>query len=198
MNEALFYGESYLSAILNSFPSPVLISDRNLVILDANPAARALFHYRDDIIEAPLCGELMDCVHARARGGCGGAKRCKTCVIRQTAENLAQGQQVFRRLSRMDLRRDGAEVAGWFYISCALLEYKGRDLVIITLEDVTELMELRNILPICSCCRKIRNQDDYWQAVEEYLRKNTQIRFSHSICPDCLKTHYPEIKPNDN
>lgn len=48
-----------------------------------------------------------------------------------------------------------------------------------------EVRALQQILPICSYCRKIRDDDNYWQSVEAYVSQHTQAKFSHSICPDC-------------
>jgi PAS domain S-box-containing protein len=51
---------------------------------------------------------------------------------------------------------------------------------------LSEVKTLREILPICSYCRKIRDDENYWHTVEAYVGKHTSSRFSHSICPDCL------------
>ncbi len=48
---------------------------------------------------------------------------------------------------------------------------------------------LSGLLPICQFCKKIRNDRDYWQQVEEYLARYSDIKFSHSICPDCFQVH---------
>ena len=48
---------------------------------------------------------------------------------------------------------------------------------------------LSGLLPICQFCKKIRNDRDYWQQVEEYLARHSDIKFSHSICPDCFQVH---------
>lgn len=54
---------------------------------------------------------------------------------------------------------------------------------------------LHGLLPICSCCKKIRDDHGYWQHVETYLQEHTDADFSHGICPDCAHTHYPEYFP---
>ena len=46
---------------------------------------------------------------------------------------------------------------------------------------------LQELLPICAWCHKVRNDQNYWQAVEEYLSEYAAVRFSHGICPDCLE-----------
>jgi PAS domain S-box-containing protein len=54
---------------------------------------------------------------------------------------------------------------------------------------LTEIRDLQEILPICSYCRKIRSDDNYWLTVEAYLSRHTSTQFSHGICPDCMRLH---------
>lgn len=54
------------------------------------------------------------------------------------------------------------------------------------LEDVKKL---RGLLPICSYCNKIRNDEDYWEQVESYITRHANVEFSHSICPECYSKH---------
>ncbi|MDB4869232.1 MAG: domain S-box protein [Gemmatimonadales bacterium] len=54
---------------------------------------------------------------------------------------------------------------------------------------LAEVKTLREILPICSYCRKIRDDENYWHTVENYISDHTGTRFSHSICPSCMATH---------
>ena len=49
--------------------------------------------------------------------------------------------------------------------------------------------ELSGLLPICSYCKRIRSDDNYWETVEAYISEHTNTRFSHGICPDCLQIH---------
>lgn len=50
---------------------------------------------------------------------------------------------------------------------------------------LAEVKTLQAILPLCSYCRKIRDDGDYWHTVESYVAQHTNSRFSHGICPDC-------------
>jgi hypothetical protein len=54
---------------------------------------------------------------------------------------------------------------------------------------LAEVKTLREILPICSYCRKIRDDENYWHTVEHYISLHTASRFSHSICPSCMAAH---------
>jgi CheY-like chemotaxis protein len=68
---------------------------------------------------------------------------------------------------------------------------------------ITELKEvldniktLRGLLPICAGCKNIRDDDGYWIQVESYLTSHSDLNFTHSICPDCVKKLYPEFTRN--
>lgn len=54
---------------------------------------------------------------------------------------------------------------------------------------------LRGLLPICSCCKKIRDGRGDWQHVEAYLARHTEADFSHGLCPECAEEHYPKYFP---
>jgi hypothetical protein len=55
-----------------------------------------------------------------------------------------------------------------------------------------EIKTLSGILPICSHCKKIRDDHGYWEQVESYVSKHTEAEFSHGICPGCLEVFYSE------
>jgi len=58
---------------------------------------------------------------------------------------------------------------------------------------LSEIKTLRGILPLCSFCKKIRDDTGYWEMVDVYIHKHSQADISHSICPDCAKEHYPDL-----
>ncbi len=55
-----------------------------------------------------------------------------------------------------------------------------------------EIDLLRGFIPICSQCKKIRDDDGYWEQVEAYMARHWDAKFTHGICPDCAKQLYPE------
>jgi hypothetical protein len=57
---------------------------------------------------------------------------------------------------------------------------------------LAEVKTIREILPICSYCRKIRDDEHSWHTVESYISRHTKSQFSHSICPSCMAT---EVEP---
>jgi phosphoserine phosphatase RsbU/P len=52
-----------------------------------------------------------------------------------------------------------------------------------------ELQQLEVLLPICSYCKRIRNEQDEWESVETYIEHHFEAQFTHSICPDCYARH---------
>ena len=101
-------------------------------------------------------------------------------------------------------RKDGSE--RWIHHVCRQIQdRKGRFLgVRSSNRDITELKKLekevrvlKGFLPICASCKKIRDDQGYWQQIEEYIRKHSEAEFSHSICPECAKKSFPEFKHPD-
>jgi hypothetical protein len=62
---------------------------------------------------------------------------------------------------------------------------------------VDEIRTLRGFIPICSSCKKIRDDAGCWQQLEKYIQEHSDATFSHGICPECLKSVYPEIDEED-
>ncbi len=60
-----------------------------------------------------------------------------------------------------------------------------------------EIQRLKGILPICSSCKKISNDTGAWEQLEVYISEHSEADFSHGMCPDCAKRHYPEYYEED-
>jgi hypothetical protein len=55
----------------------------------------------------------------------------------------------------------------------------------------------QHCLPICSSCKKIRDDTDYWNQLDAYIHNHTDAQLSHGICPDCAEKLYPDLKIYD-
>jgi len=69
------------------------------------------------------------------------------------------------------------------------LETTNRDLSL----ALSQVKQLNALLPICGYCKKVRDDQDYWQSVEGYISQHTDARFSHGVCPECFELH---VKPD--
>lgn len=101
----------------------------------------------------------------------------------------------------VELSNNGANYRGKKLIFCICRDIserkraeKEREDLIKRLEaSLSEIKTLRGILPICSFCKKIRDDKGYWEKVDVYIRKHSEADISHSICDECLKEHFPEV-----
>jgi DNA-binding response OmpR family regulator len=71
-------------------------------------------------------------------------------------------------------------------------EEEKEKLIVELKESLTKIKTLSGLLPICSWCKKIRDDAGYWQQLEAYIGQHSGAEVSHSICPDCLKAKYPD------
>ena len=60
-------------------------------------------------------------------------------------------------------------------------------------EALSRVKLLSGMLPICAHCKKVRDDKGYWNQIEVFVREHSEAEFSHGICPECLKSLYPDI-----
>ena len=58
---------------------------------------------------------------------------------------------------------------------------------------LSEVKRLQGLLPICSYCKKVRNEENYWQQVESYLSSHSEVKLTHGICPSCVEKLEKEL-----
>jgi hypothetical protein len=58
--------------------------------------------------------------------------------------------------------------------------------------DKKDRKTLDKLIPVCSCCRKIRNDKDVWMDIDEDIKEQNESNYTYGICPDCAKELYPE------
>ncbi len=60
-------------------------------------------------------------------------------------------------------------------------------------EALGKVKQMERILPICSFCKKIRDEDGQWRVLESYISEHSKAQFSHGFCPECGRKHYPDF-----
>jgi hypothetical protein len=73
-----------------------------------------------------------------------------------------------------------------------LMVWRRADLQRMVSETFQELHTLRGIIPICAHCKKVRTDANEWQQIEKYVGEHSVAEFSHGICPECIRSFYPE------
>ncbi len=72
-------------------------------------------------------------------------------------------------------------------------EKKNRKLIAELKEALAKVKKLSGLLPICASCKKIRDDQGYWNQIENYIREHSEAEFSHSLCPECVENMYPGL-----
>lgn len=62
-------------------------------------------------------------------------------------------------------------------------------------KTMAEVAKLRELIPMCANCRKLRDDEGYWKDIERYLEDHAKVQFTHGLCPDCIKELYPGVVP---
>ena len=78
------------------------------------------------------------------------------------------------------------------------VEEQREELIEALQKALSEVKTLRGFLPICSYCKKIRDDKGYWSQIESYIHKHSDAEFSHGICPECAKKYYPDMDLYDD
>lgn len=193
MAEVFLEENGFLRSVFDAVPAMMLVVDEDVSICFWNAAASKLVGSNKDLIYKKRGGEVLGCVHATDDpGGCGRGAHCKDCVIRNAVNEAVRGGTVYRQKTRMELHNNGAFVEVHMLVTAASFNFDERSFVLLTLEDISELMQLQSMLPICAGCKKIRDDEQYWQSVDMYFNKHLDVEFTHSLCPECIKKLYPD------
>jgi PAS domain S-box-containing protein len=186
--------DSYYRDILNAIPLMIFVVEADVRIRDLNNAAATVFGQNKGTILKRRGGEVLHCLHSHdVPEGCGRAPFCRDCVIRNSVTASLQGQTITRRRTKVELFLGGQKKAIELLITASPMPYDGEPLALLIIEDINEISRLRNILPICSKCKKIRDDQDYWQSIESYFNEYIGVDFSHGICPTCMEKLYPDF-----
>ena len=186
--------EGILTAVLDAIPSPILVVDDDVQIIGYNLAASQLLAQNPELVLRRRAGEILHCLHSTEKPeGCGHAAPCSDCPVRNSVNESVHGQRVVRKKARMQLVREGQPIELYLLVTTAPFSHEDKPLVLLILEDISELMKLKSILPICANCKSIRNDKEYWQSIENYFKEHLDLDFTHGICPKCAKDLYPGL-----
>jgi len=112
--------------------------------------------------------------------------------------NRKDGTKVFYETSVTLRRNSKGNRIGFRAVSRDITERKKmeieREKLIGKLQKtLSEVKQLSGLLPICASCKKIRNDEGYWEQLEVYIKARSKTEFSHGICPECKNKFYPEL-----
>ena len=188
----------YRSLFENNYSVMLLIDPGTGAIIDANPSACLFYGYtKDELMKLKITDIntrskkeiFMEMDRAKSE------KRNYFNFKHRLSNGLIKDVEVF----------SGPIVIGKKFLLCSVIHdiskrkstEKEREQLIDELQDaLAEVKKLRGFLPICSSCKKIRDDKGYWTQIESYIRDHSEAEFTHSICPECTKELYHGLNVN--
>lgn len=179
---------------LDAIPSYVFLMDRDMVIHDYNAASAALFNSERETVLSERGGDALHCVHsAEHPAGCGHSSQCQSCLVRRAVMAAYDTSAPVRQEARMELRAGTGTKALHCVLTASPITLGSRKLVLLVIDDISEIVILRRLLPICMYCKKVRDARQCWSDVETYLHENLDVLLSHGICPSCFESKKAEF-----
>jgi PAS domain S-box-containing protein len=194
--------ETKYHSLFESTPDAVMITDQN-TFLDCNPATLRMFGFsstEEFVRQHP--GEVSPPRQPDGRDSI-------EASLGYIEKAIAEGSVFFEWVHK---KKDGTVFPAEVMLSRLIVE--GRPVTQALVRDVSPRREieaereqlisdlqetlkhvktLKGLLPICASCKKIRDDQGYWDQIESYLQKHTDADFTHSICPECKDKLYPEL-----
>ena len=107
------------------------------------------------------------------------------------------GHSVSRVKGKLNVR-DGERIKVLnLLISSSPVDYNNNIYAVVIIENVSNVVGLQGLLPICSSCKKIKNEEGCWDRVDEYIKQHSEVQFTHSLCPECIENLYPKYTKNN-
>jgi len=169
-----------------SLQPDVVLMEMKMPDMDGLEAARLIFERCPTPVVVLITYETPELVEGASAAGVG-AYLDKPPTAREMERAIAIAMARFDDL--MELRRLNADLQ---------TGNEARERLILELQNaLAQVKTLSGLLPICSSCKKIRDDQGYWNQLEVYIQDHSEAVFSHSLCPDCAKKLYPEIFGDD-
>ena len=191
-------GELYHSLFEKNTSTILLINPESARIVDANPAACSFYGYSRNQMKRltvenlnVMSEEEVQAEIKRVEAG----EKSHFDFQHRLADGSITDVEVFSCAIRV---RERSLLCSIIHDVSEKKHYeRERDVLISGLQNaLSEIKTLRGILPICSNCKKIRDDSGSWEQIESYINKRSEAQFSHGICPDCVKELYPDIAPD--
>ena len=165
--------------------------------IDVNPAYERLLGYcRDEINE--LTAENMWC-DGKERNRWKEVMEEKGFVIDYECRQCRKdGTEIITHLTSTQRRETDGRI---IYQSICRditprkrIEAEREQLIADLQKALAEVKTLSGMLPICASCKRIRDDQGYWQQIDSYITAHSETQFSHGVCPECAKVLYPQLK----
>jgi len=181
----LLMDNEFFRLLFKVIPTGIVIVDENGFINAINPEGSKMFcvepfndgtHYRG--------GDLFRCINAK--DGCGSTVACQNCILRTNATLAINRQAVSRQKGKFCVIKDNDIKQFILQVTASPLVYKQLTMALLIIEDISLVTELSGLIPICSSCHSIRNDNGEWVNIAKYLQEHSEAELTHDYCPKCL------------
>lgn len=172
-------------SLLKTMPLAIVIVNREGRVQIMNEAAQTLFCISNREAYMRKSGEVFKCIHAERLEGCGGSQACLECIVRNSVSDALSRRTFSQRKGVFDIRRDGEDIRLGLLITTSAIIYKNDPMVILLVEDVSAVTQLKGLIPICASCHRIRDKRGEWMSLEKYLSTYAEVELTHDCCPFC-------------
>ena len=194
MEDSLLAQAGFLREIFDAIPAMLVIVENDVRILHLNATASNGLGLDIKDVYNKRGGEALHCIHSTdVPEGCGKGPACADCLIRNSVKMAVQGGKTFRKGTRMEFGTGEKKTELHLLVSASPFLHEKKPYVLLTIENVSELIQLKSLLPICMHCKKIRNDEGYWKDIAEYFNAHLDVDFSHGLCHECRVKHYPDV-----
>jgi PAS domain S-box-containing protein len=192
--------ERYRSIFQNSLAVLYLIDPDDGSIVDANPAAARFYGYSMETLKTMNISQI----NIAGRETIDEALKTsgkKKGYIYHFRHRLAGGEIKSVEVAGSPIRI-GTKIYLYTIVNDITERKKAEEdrerLITELTEALSRIKTLSGMLPICSSCKKIRDDRGYWNQIESYIRDHSDAEFTHGLCPDCIKRLYPGIRGTDS
>jgi len=191
----LFTDNEFFRLLFKVIPTGIVLVDVNGYVQAINPEGSKMF-----CAEPPsdgtryLGGDLFRCVNAK--NGCGVAADCQRCILRANAMLAISGQTVSRQKGKFCVVKDNDIKQFILQVTASPLLYKQHTMALLIIEDISLVTELSGLIPICSSCHNIRNDNGDWVNIAKYLQEHSEAELTHDYCPKCSAQLINNAKEN--
>lgn len=190
-NQTLGHDNSLFHALLNANSDWAVIVDSDLRIVDFNTQVTEDFQKGSSLL-FQHGGDALGCRNAaNSSGGCGTTKACSRCAIRSSVDRAIRHNLVYKATSKMYFLIDEKFVKTELNITAMPFTFENNNYVYLVLENISNPARKKQLIPICSNCLRVRDEDA-WIQVDKFLGAQPGINMTHSICPDCKEALYGE------
>ena len=202
---ALAESEERLRTLVRDTASVIVFLDPDLRVREFNLAAQGFFGLeRQEILGESFVGRLVpEAFRDQVADLLAGVLAGRTVRGAETPMSSRGGGRPTLLWNSIPLREPGGGVLGVIIsgqdISARIRAEQERETLIEELSRaLAEIKTLGGLLPICANCKKIRDDQGYWQRLEHYISEHSAATFSHGLCPDCARQLYPDLYGPDD